>query len=102
MCRELNREPVWVAAIRLAYTRGWADVDNVIEEANLVAGRESTVEDVLGTMCERDLLAEAPDFDESGRYLVGPVLRNSAPSPEGIKHLSRRGLHQWERPTADD
>jgi hypothetical protein len=102
MCRELNREPIWVAAIRLAYTQGWADVDSVVEEANLVSGREGTVVDVLETMYERDLLVEAPDFDESGRYLVGPVLRKSAPSARGVKHLSRRGVHRWERPTADD
>ncbi|WP_152042142.1 hypothetical protein [Salinigranum salinum] len=102
MCRELNREPIWVATIRLAFTQGWADVDSVAAEANLVPGRESTVTDVLQTMCERDLLVEAPDFDDSGRYLVGPVLRRSAPSPKGVERLSRRGVHQWERPPADD
>jgi hypothetical protein len=53
-------------------------------------------------MCERDLLVEAPDFDDSGRYLVGPVLRRSAPSPKGVERLSRRGVHQWERPAAGD
>jgi hypothetical protein len=102
MCRELNREPIWVATIRLAYTQGWADVDSVVAEANLVPGREDTVVDVLDTMCDRDLLVEAPDFDASGRYLVGPVLRRSAPSPRGIKHLSEHAVHQWERPASDD
>jgi hypothetical protein len=101
MCRELNREPIWVATIRLAYTRGWLDVESVVGEANLVPGRERTVTDVLETMCDRGLIAEAPDFEESGRYLVGPSLRKAAPSPKGIKHLSRRGLHRWERPATE-
>lgn len=101
MCRELNREPIWVGAIRLALTRGSFDVDDVVEEANIVAGRERTVEDVLRKMCRRDLLREAPDFEESGRYLVGPVLVRSAPSPEGVSHLSRNGLHRWQTPTDD-
>ena len=102
MCRELNREPAWVGAIRVAYLRGWVDVESVVEEANLVSGREDTVEDVLSTMCERGLLTEAPDFEESGRYLVGTSLQRSAPSPAGVKQLSKRGAHQWQRPTADD
>lgn len=102
MCRELNREPAWVAAIRLAYLRGWVDVESVVDEANLVAGRERTVEDVLATMCDRELLREAPDFDENGRYLVGRVLQRSAPSPTAVKQLSQRGVHQWRRPVADD
>lgn len=101
MCRELNREPVWVAAIRLAYLRGYVDVDSVVEEANLVAGRERTVTDVLGTMCDRGLLREGPQFDETGRYLVGPSLQQSAPSPASVKRLSRHGVHQWAR-RADD
>jgi hypothetical protein len=102
MCRELNREPVWVAAIRLAYRRGWVDVESAAEEANLVDGRERTVADVLATMCDRDLLREGPSFESDGRYLVGPVLRRSAPSPAAVKRLSDRGVHRWERPTADD
>lgn len=102
MCRELNREPIWVAAIRLAYLQGWVDVESAVEEANLVAGRERTVEDVLSTMCQRGLLCEAPAFDENGRYLVGPVLRRSAPTPTGVEQLSQRGLHRWARPASDD
>jgi len=97
MCRELNREPAWVAAIKLALTRGWVDVDGVIEEANLVAGRERTVADVLSTMAERDLLRESPDFDESGRYFAGSVLHRSAPSPAAVERLSDRGVHRWGR-----
>ena len=93
---------MWVAAIRLAFLRGWVDVDSAIEEANLIPGRERTVEDVLATMCERNLLREAPDFAESGRYLAGPNLRDRAPSPASVKQLSSRGLHQWARPPADD
>lgn len=102
MCRELNREPIWVGAIRLAYLQGWVDVEAAAEEANIVPGRERTIEDVLSTMCDRGLLREAPDFPESGRYLVGPVLRRSAPKPQGVKQLSRKGLHQWQRPAAGD
>lgn len=101
MCREFNREPAWVAAIRLAYLRGWVDVDSVVEEANLVPGRERTVEDVLATMTDRNLLREGPGFDERGRYLVGPGLLESAPSSASVKRLARRGVHQWARP-ADD
>ena len=97
MCRELNREPAWVASIRLALTRGWVDVESVVEEANLVPGREATVRDVLETMVDRDMLREAPDFDASGRYLVGPTLHRSAPSPSSISHLSETGLHRWVR-----
>ncbi len=101
MCRELNREPAWVAAIRLAYLRGWVDVDSVVEEANLIPGRERTVSDVLATMCERGLLRKGPRFDETEQYLVGPSLQQRAPSPAAVKRFSRRGLHQWARP-ADD
>jgi hypothetical protein len=101
MCRELNREPAWVAAIRLAYLRGWVDVDSVVEEANLVPGRERTVSDVLSTMADRSLLREGPSFAESGRYLVGPTLLDRAPSSAAAKRLSRNGVHRWARP-ADD
>ncbi len=101
MCRELNREPAWVAAIRLAYLRGWVDVESVVEEANLISGRERTVADVLETMCRRGLLREGPQFDATGRYLVGPSLQRSAPSPAAVKQLARHGVHQWVRP-ADD
>lgn len=95
MCRELNREPAWVGAIKLALTRGEVTVEAVIEEANLPDGKERTVEDVLGTMASRDLLVEAPDAESSGRYLVGPVLQRSAPSPSAVRNLSSRAAHQW-------
>lgn len=101
MCREFTREPAWVAAIRCAVTRGWVDVDSVVEEANLVAGRERTVRDVLRTMVDRDMLREAPDFEQSGRYLVGPVLYRSAPSPSSIGQLSTDGAHRWSRAQDD-
>jgi hypothetical protein len=101
VCRELNREPAWVAAIKLAYTQGWVDVESVVDEANLVAGRERTVEDVLSTMAERDLLREGPAFESTGRYLVGPVLRRSAPSPAAVRNVSRSGTHRWRRATDD-
>jgi hypothetical protein len=92
MCRELNREPAWVAAIKLALTRGRVDVGSVVEEANLVEGRERTVRDVLETMSDRDMLVEAGD----GEYLVGPVLRRAAPSPSAVEQLSDSAVHQWE------
>ncbi|WP_435348478.1 hypothetical protein [Haloarchaeobius sp. HRN-SO-5] len=95
MCRELNREPAWVGAIRLAFTQGEVTVDGVIEEANLRPDTHRTVEDVLDTMAGRDMLVPAPDFEESGRYHVGPVLHRSAPSAAAIDKLSRRATHQW-------
>jgi hypothetical protein len=96
MCRELNREPAWVGSIRIALTRGRVTADEVIEEANLTPGHRRTVEDVLSTMADRELLIEAPDFEASGRYLVGPVLRRSAPSPDQVDRLSERAVHRWD------
>jgi len=93
MCRELNREPAWVGAIKLALTQGRVDVESVIEEANLVEGRERTVEDVLETMADRELLVAA---EERGTYLVGPVLRQAAPSPSAVDKLSDSAAHQWD------
>ncbi|MGM0592110.1 MAG: hypothetical protein ACQETI_10875 [Halobacteriota archaeon] len=98
----MNREPAWVAAIRLAFTQGWVDVDSVVDEANLVAGRERTVRDVLSTMADRDMLRESPDFDVTGRYFVGPTLRRSAPSPAAVKRLSADGTHRWTPAVGDD
>jgi hypothetical protein len=95
MCRELKREPAWVGAIRLAYTQGRVTAEDVIEEANLLPGQRRTVEDVLSTMAEKGLLVESADFESTGRYLVGPVLRRSAPSPEQVNHLSKQAVHQW-------
>lgn len=96
MCKELNREPAWVGAIRLALTQGEVTVEAVVEEANLRPGVDRTVEDVLRTMASRDMLVEAPDFDSSGRYLIGPVLLRSAPSAAAVDNLSDRALHQWD------
>jgi len=93
MCRELNREPAWVGAIKLALTRGRVDVESVIEEANLVEGRERTVEDILETMADREMLI--PD-GEQGEYFVGPVLRRAAPSPSAVDKLSDSAVHRWE------
>jgi hypothetical protein len=95
MCRELNREPAWVGAIRLALTEGQLTVADVIEEANLRSDRTRTVADVLETMASRDLLLEAKDFEDSGRYLVGPVLRRSAPAADAVTSLSERARHRW-------
>lgn len=95
MCRELNREPAWVGAIKLALTRGEVTVGAVIEEANLNPERYRTVGDVLATMAGRDLLDEAPDFECSGRYLVGERLQRSAPSPAAVDRLSDRAVHRW-------
>lgn len=95
MCRELNREPAWVGAIRLALTQGQVTTGAVIEEANLGPDETRTVDDVLRSMARRDMLVEAPDFESSGRYLVGPVLRRAAPSASAIDELSERARHQW-------
>ena len=92
MCRELNREPAWVAAIKLALTRGRVDVGSVAEEANLVDGRERTVRDILETMADRRMLVEADD----GGYLVGPVLRRAAPAPSAVDNLSDSAVHRWD------
>ena len=96
MCRELRREPAWVGAIRLAIFQGELDVESVIEEANLVPGTERTVTDILETMEERSLLTKAPDFEESGRYLVGPVLLRSASQSTSQANPSDRAIHRWQ------
>lgn len=92
MCREMKREPAWVAAIRLALLEGRVDVDGVVEEANLVAGRERTVHDVLSTMADRDLLSPAGD----GGYLPGPVLVNSDRFSRDFDRASDGGAHRWQ------
>lgn len=96
MCRELNREPAWVAAIKLALTRGQVDVESVVAEANLVDGRERTVRDILETMAGRGMLVERED-----EYLVGPVLREAAPPPSAVDRLSDSAVHQWEGARSD-
>lgn len=95
MCRELNREPAWVGAIRVALMQGQVTTEAVIDEANLRPDKHRTVADVLRTMADRELLVEAPDFDESGRYLIGPVLLRAAPSSSAVDNLSDRAIHQW-------
>lgn len=92
MCRETNREPAWVSAIRLAMLEGRVTVEAVIEEANLVAGRERTVEDVLETMLERNLLAN-PGAD--GVYVPGPVLLESGRFEQDFDQASDGGAHRW-------
>lgn len=97
MCRELKREPAWVAAIRLALLRGWVDVESVLEEANLDDGHARTVGDVLATMTDRNLLGRAPDHESTGRYFPGQVLLDAAPEPDADLNVSESGVHQWGR-----
>ncbi|SDY18552.1 hypothetical protein [Halobellus clavatus] len=92
MCRELKREPTWVAAIRLAMLEGRVDAEAVIEEANLIPGRERTVCDVLSTMAERDLLRPIDD----GTYLPGPVLLHSDRFELDFTNASNGGAHRWK------
>lgn len=97
MCREFRREPAWVAAIRVALLEGQVDVDAVMEEANLIDGREATVVDVLETMADRGVLVETTD----GRYRAGPPLLASAPSAAASRNASDRAVHRWDRPRTD-
>jgi len=97
MCRELKREPAWVAAIRLALLRGWVDVESVLEEANLDDGHARTVRDVLATMADRNLLGEAPDYASTGRYFPGQVLLDAAPEPDADLNVSDSDVHRWGR-----
>lgn len=92
MCRELKREPTWVAAIRLAILEGQVDTESVIEEANLVAGRERTVGDVLSTMDERGVLNKVDD----DLYLPGEVLLNSDRYDLDFERASDGGAHRWK------
>ena len=95
MCRELRREPAWVGAIRVVLLEGRVDVDAVMAEANLLPGREATVEDVLETMAERGVLVPT----EEG-YRAGPPLLRSAPSAPAVRNASSRAVHRWDRPRA--
>jgi len=92
MCREMKREPAWVAAIRLALLEGHVDVEAVMEEANLLEGRERTVRDVLSTMHDRDLLRGVSD----GAYLPGPVLVESDRFDLDFDRASDGGAHRWQ------
>ncbi|MFD1684738.1 hypothetical protein [Halobellus litoreus] len=92
MCRELKREPTWVAAIRLAMLEGRVDTESVIEEANLVPGRERTVRDVLDTMDERGVLNAVGE----DTYLPGKVLLNSDRFDLDFDNASDGGAHRWK------
>ncbi len=92
----MQREPAWVAAIRLALLRGSVDVESVVEEANLVPGRERTVRDVLSTMAERGLLVERDGDDH--RYVPGPVLLDSDRFDLDFSRASDGGAHRWGSP----
>lgn len=94
MCREMNREPAWVAAIRLAMLEGYVDTEAVIEEANLTEGRERTVCDVLSTLNERDLLESTGD----GAYRPGRVLLESDRFDRDFERASTHGVHNWKSP----
>ena len=93
MCREMKREPAWVSAIRLALLEGRVDVDGVIEEANLIPGRERTVKDVLSTMCERKLLKAIEGHPDT--YVPGPVLLESDRFGLDFANASDGGAHRW-------
>ena len=92
MCRELKREPTWVAAIRLAMLEGRVDTESVIEEANPVPGRERTVRDVLDTMDERGVLNAVGE----DTYLPGKVLLNSDRFDLDFDNASDGGAHRWK------
>jgi len=81
-----------VAAIRLAILEGQVDTESVIEEANLVAGRERTVGDVLSTMDERGVLNKVDD----DLYLPGEVLLNSDRYDLDFEKASDGGAHRWK------
>ncbi|WP_440769508.1 hypothetical protein [Natronorubrum sp. DTA28] len=93
MCRETKREPAWVSAIRLAFLRGQVDVDGVMEEANLIPGREGTVRDVLETMADRNLLEPVDGAED--RYVPGKVLIESDRYDLDFSKASDGGAHRW-------
>ncbi|WP_310908974.1 hypothetical protein [Natrinema sp. 1APR25-10V2] len=93
MCRETKREPAWVSAIRLAFLEGRVDVDGVMDEANLIPGREGTVRDVLSTMEERNLLE--PVAGSEYTYVPGPVLIESDRYNLDFTKASDGGAHRW-------
>lgn len=92
MCREMKREPAWVAAIRLALLEGRVDTETVIQEANLIPGRERTVRDVLSTMDDRDILNAVGD----DTYRPGAVLLNSDRYELDFQRASDGGAHRWK------
>lgn len=95
VCREMKREPAWVSAIRLAMLEGRVTVDGVVEEANLIEGRERTVSDVLETMRERDLLAAVDGDGDADVYVPGPVLIESDRFDLDFDRASEGGAHRW-------
>ena len=96
MCRETKREPAWVSAIRLAMLTGRVDTESVIEEANLIPGRERTVRDVLSTMCDRGILRAVDDGPDT--YGPGPVLLESDRLGVDFENASDGGAHRWNTP----
>lgn len=90
----MRREPAWVAAIRLALLRGKVDVESVVEEANLIPGRERTVRDVLSTMAERELLVALDGRDNA--YVPGPGLLDDDRLNRDFSRVSEGGAHRWE------
>jgi hypothetical protein len=88
----MRREPAWVSAIRLALLEGRVTVAGVVEEANLVPGRERTVRDVLSTMAERDLLHPV----DEDVYVPGPVLLDSDRFDLDFDRASDGGAHRWK------
>lgn len=93
MCREMKREPSWVSAIRLAMLRGRVDVEGVVEEANLIPGRERTVIDVLETLSERGVLERVDGAEHT--YVPGPVLLESNRTNLDFTKASDGGAHRW-------
>jgi hypothetical protein len=87
----MKREPAWVSAIRLALLEGRVTVDGVIAEANLIEGRERTVQDVLDTMADRNMLVPT----EGDVYLPGPVLLESDRFNLDFDRASDGGAHRW-------
>lgn len=94
MCREMKREPAWVSAIRLAFLQGKITVDGVMAEANLSPGHERTVQGVLSTMAERNLIK--PVEGEEHVYVPGPVLINSGRHKLDFTKASEGGAHRWQ------
>jgi len=92
MCRELKREPAWVAAIRLAILEGEVTTEAVIDEANLIPGRERTVRAILSKMADRDVLNAVGE----DRYLPGAVLLNSDRYDLDFSKASNGGAHRWK------
>ena len=86
-----ERDPSGLAA---AVVEGATEVDteSVIEEANLIPGRERTVRDVLATMDERGVLNAVGE----DRYLPGEVLLNSDRFDLDFDNASDGGAHRWK------